>query len=68
MALVGWLRGRQFFRTHKHTPTKRLQKPTQQVQDIKELGLPGFIEKYNGKPTLITKSGTLTRVSKEVQN
>ena len=31
-----------------------------QVHDIGKLGLPGFIEKYNGKPTLITKSGTFT--------
>lgn len=31
-----------------------------QVHDIGKLGLPGFIEKYNGKPTLITKSGILT--------
>lgn len=32
-----------------------------QVWNIKELGLPGFIEKYNGKPVLITKSGTFIK-------
>jgi len=31
------------------------------LDDIEELGLPGFIAGYNGKPALITKSGTFTR-------
>mmetsp|Transcript_17637 Transcript_17637/g.23538 ORF Transcript_17637/g.23538 Transcript_17637/m.23538 type:complete len:371 (-) Transcript_17637:351-1463(-) len=31
------------------------------VEDIESLGIPGFITKFNGKPALISKSGTFSR-------
>ena len=37
------------------------------LDDIGNLGLPGFISNYNGKPVLINKSGTMLRRSNYIE-
>uniref|UniRef100_A0A7S2MX10 Protein ENHANCED DISEASE RESISTANCE 2 C-terminal domain-containing protein n=1 Tax=Helicotheca tamesis TaxID=374047 RepID=A0A7S2MX10_9STRA len=37
------------------------------VEEMEKMGIPGFITQYNGKPTLITKSGNFTRHEKYIE-